>query len=359
MEKFGFLAVIIVWGGLLYFLFINGPIASNFGSANFLSSVIASLNANSQSQGKAIGISDSRGNFQKTEIHFNQSVDIFDIETAKNALDNVPLIFAGSNRGLFISRDNGLNWHNFSDVEHKINSDSQVYKILFNPVSPSEGFISVFYADKGAIYGSRDNFFSLEKIFEVDGEAVYDFDINGQNLILGLSNGKLISYSLAKDTSRVLTTLNSPIKELKVFNNGGLIYLTLKSGGFYVSANAGQSFERMTFLDKYSGANKIHNFEASALDNSLVYASTDYGLIRSSDGGRTWQVFRSMPTEKQAISAVSFKDNPGEIFTACNGKIYISLDYGSNWQTINMEINGRIISVIKSIGDKIIVGTKY
>jgi len=358
MEKFGFLAIILVWGGLFYFLFINGPIATSFSGSNFLSSVMTGLNANSQSQEKVMGISDSRGNFQKTEIHFNQSVDIFDIEISENTASGAPLIFAGSNRGLFISRDNGLNWYNFSDVEHKINSDSQIYKILFNLNKPSEGFISVFYQGKGAIYKSQDNFFSLEKIFEINGEAVYDFDTDGSNLYFGLSNGRLIVYSLAKNTSRVLTNFNSPIKELKVFKNGGLIYAALKSGGFWVSVNAGQSFERMTFLDKYNGANKIHNFESSLLNNALVYASTDYGLIRSTDSGENWQVFKSLPTEKQAISAVSFKDNPGEIFTASNGKIYISLDYGLNWQVIDTEIENRVISIIKPIGDKIIVGTE-
>ena len=358
MEKFGFLAVILVWGGLFYLLFVNGPIASNFGSSNFLSSVVASLNTNSQSQGKVIGISDSQGNFKSAEIHFNQSVDIFDIEISKNVSNGAPLIFAGSNHGLFISRDNSLNWYNFSDVEHKINSDSQVYKILFNPNSPSEGFISVFYQGKGVIYKSHDNFFSLEKIFEVNNEAVYDFNTDGQNLYLGLSNGRLIIYSLVKNASRILTTFNSPISQLKVFQNSGLIYLTLKSGGFWVSTNYGESFGRMAFLDKYSGANKIHNFEPSLLNNALVYASTDYGLIRSVDSGANWQVFKSLPAEKQMISAVAFKANPGEIFAASSGKIYISLDHDLNWQVISTGFDNRLISIIKPIGDKIIIGTK-
>jgi len=350
MEKFGFLAIILVWGGLLYVLFTSGPVGAAFGGASFLSSFIGDFNNNSQVQENAIVLMDGGGNLEKAQVHFNTAVNIFDVAIGS-------LAFAGSNHGLFISRDGGLNWYNFSDIEKKINSDSQVYKILFNPAKPSEAFISVFSGNKGVIYKSSDKFFSLDKIFEITSEAVYDFDIYGENLYLGLSNGRLIICSLTKNQSRVLTSFNSPISQLKVFGDSGLVYLTLKSGGFWVSKNFGESFEQTTFLNNYSGANKIHNFEASALNNSLIYASTDYGLIRSSDKGASWQVFKSLPTEKRSISAVFFKPNPGEIFAACNGKIYASLDYGLNWKITDAEINN-IISVIEPIGDKIIVGTK-
>ncbi len=358
MEKeekgFGFVVIILIWGGLLYFLF-STPLLSEFTGNKFLGSSLLSLNSGLNEQEEVISIfyDDNKENFQKAKIHFNKSIDVFDIKVSS---DNPELIFAGSNHGLFVSRDSGLNWYNFSDLEQNINSNTTVYKILF---VDGQSYISVFQNNKGIVYKSQDNFFSLEKIFELEDEAVYDFDINGSNLYLGLSNGRLLLYSLEKGEVRVLTTLNSAITNLKVSqHNGGLIYLTLKSGGFWVSKNNGQSFNRIKFLDDYRGANKINDFSLSSLANNSIYAATDYGLIKSSNSGENWQVFKSLPAEAPKISTLALKDNPGEIFAASNGKIYKSRDYGLNWQIFDPGFENREISIIGLDSDKIILGTR-
>jgi hypothetical protein len=362
MEKgLGFIVIILIWGGLIYFFF-KTPVFSELSGSRFLGSSLASLNSALNEQRGIINVFGK--NFQNATIHFSKKVDIFDIKVSPR---NPELIFAGSNHGLFISRDGGMNWYNFSDVEHKIDSNTKIYKILFNsksaPGGNSQSFISVFSSasggNKGIVYKSQDKFFSLEKILELDNEAVYDFDIYGDNLYLGLSNGRLLLYSLKNNEVRLLTTLNSPITNLKVSQDAeGLIYLTLKSGGFWVSKNNGQSFDRREFLDDYRGADKINEFLAARLDKFLIYAATDYGLIRSLNAGETWQVFKSLPAEKPRISSLAIRENPGEIFVASNGKIYRSRDYGSNWQILEPEFNDREISVISLDNDRIIVGSK-
>ncbi len=359
-KGFGFIVIILIWGGLLYFL-TNGSFLTDIGAGKLLGSVFSSFasgsnnSSNSSEQSGIKGIitifdENSEEKFQATEIHFDKSIDVSDIKVSPN---NPKLVFAVSNYGLFISRDGALNWYNFSDFEHNIDSSTRVYKILF---ANNKSYISVFKNSQGIVYESDDNFFSLKKLFEIQGEAVYDFDISGDNLYFGLSNGKLMIYSLGRNELRVLTTFNSPITELKV-QAGGLIYLTLKSGGFWVSANSGQSFSRQKFLDDYRGANKISDFLVSSLNNYLVYAETDYGLIRSLDAGSTWQVFKSLPVETPKIFALALKDNPSEIFVASDGKIYRSRDNGLNWQIFDPGLNKREISVINSEDKEIIIGT--
>ncbi len=359
MEKeAGFLVVILIWGGLLYFFF-GAPLLSELGGGKFLGSSLANLASALNEQKGIINIFAGK-NFQTATIHFNKKIDILDIKISP---ENPELVFAGSNHGLFVSRDAGLNWYNFSDVEHKIDSNSIVYKILFNNSKdgPTYGFISLFKNGKGVVYKSQDNFFSLEKILEIDNEAVYDFNTDGSNLYLGLSDGRLLVHSLKKDEFRLLTTFNSPITNLRMVSDRGLIYLTLKSGGLWVSRNNGQSFNRLKFLDDYRGANRINDFiiyPYTKRDDVGVYAATDYGLIRSSNAGETWRVFKSLPVEKSRISALAIRENPGEIFVAFNGKIYRSRDYGSNWQILESGFASREISVISLSGNRIIVGTR-
>jgi len=352
-KGFGFVAIILIWGGLLYFL-LNGSLLPNLTGSEFLGSVLISLNGNLKEQKEIIGVlyDDNKENLQEAKIHFNKPIDIFDIKVSP---DNPELIFAGSSYGLFVSRDSGLNWYSFSDLEQNINSNATVYKILF---SDGQSYVSAFQNNKGAIYKSQDKFFSLEKIFEIEDEAIYDFDINGSNLYLGLSNGRLLLCSLLKGEIRLLTTLNSAITNLKVSQGGGLIYLTLKSGGFWLSKDDGKSFGRIKFLDDYRGANKINDFLVASLANHSIYAATDYGLIKSSNSGESWQVFKSLPAEAPKISTLALKENPGEIFAASNGKIYKSRDYGLNWQIFDPGFTDRKISVINLDGNKVIIGTK-
>jgi len=356
MEKgAGFLVAILIWGGIVYF-FVRTPLLSELSGGQFLDSGLANLVSIVGEKKGTIDVLVGK-NSQKPAVHFNKTIDIFDIKISP---ENPELIFAGTNHGLFVSRDAGLNWYNFSDVEHKIDSSSLVYKILLNnpEKSPVYSFISLFKDKRGMVYKSRDKFFSAEKILEIDNEAVYDFDTDGVNLYLGLSDGRLVLYSISKDEVRLLKKFNSPITNLKKIPEKGLIYLTLKSGGFWISQDNGQSFDRLEFLDNYRGANKVSKFIVSQSNQSLIYAATDYGLLRSSNAGETWQIFKSLPVENRKVSALAIQENPGEIFAASNGKIYKSGDYGLNWRILESNLNDREISAIAVNGDKIIIGTK-
>ncbi len=343
------IVLIFIWGGFIYFLLYGLP-GSGFNGITdngFLSPV----------QEGIIGIFDQEGNFQNAVVHFNKKIDISDIKVSPGDSKS---IFIGSDKGLFVSQDGGLNWYNFSDAEHKIDSNTKIYKILFNHPQSSAAdsnqvFISVLQNKKGVIYKSEDKFFSLEKILELDNEIIYDFAINGQNLYLGLSDGKLIIYSLVNKEFRTLTKLDSAITNLQINRDGNLIYLTLKSGGLWVSGNNGQSFGWINV----GGADKIYSFSLSSKNNSLIYAVTDKGLAQSSDAGTSWQILKSLPSENSSkVSALALIPNPGEIFAASNGNIYKSNNHGLSWQILDPEFGNREISIIEPNNDKIIVGTK-
>lgn len=351
----GFIAVLIIWGGLFYLFSVSpaAPVVSA-GSGSFSAATVSAfsgiLGGNSGSN-EPFGFINKEGNFQKSQAHFDNSVNISQIEISSS---DPSLMFAVSNSGLFASKDAGLNWYSFSDVEHKLNSNVTVYKILFNPENKKQSFISVFSDGKGVVYKSENNFLSVEKLIEFDSEGVYDFDIKNNNLYLGLSNGKLIIYSLDRNESRILTAFSSPVTGLKIPSGGNLIYLTLKSGGLYLSYDGGWSFSRLQSLDNYKGANKINGFFVSPSDTFSIYAATDYGLMHSFDAGATWKIFKSLPSETASVSAVALNGN-GEIFAASNGKIYKSRDNGQNWQIIETNIGAQISTMVFS-GERVIIG---
>ncbi len=354
-KGFGFLAIIIVWGGLFYLYSISPAApAVSAGSGSFSTATASAFSGVFSGNGgsdEPFGFIDEKGNFQKSQMHFDKAVGVSQIEFSSS---DSSLMFAVSNSGLFASKDAGLNWYSFSDIEHKLNSDTAVYKILFNPENKNQSFISVFSNGKGTVYKSDNNFFSVEKLIEFDSEGAYDFDIKNGNLYLGLSNGKLIAYSLDRNESRILTSFSSPITGLKIPSNGNLIYLTLKSGGLYLSYDGGLSFSRLQSLDSYKGANKINGFFVSPYDNFSIYTATGYGLMHSSDAGATWKIFKSLPSETASVSSVAL-NGKGEIFTASNGKIYKSRDNGQNWQIIETSLGIQISTMVFS-GERVIIG---
>ncbi|MBI3638514.1 hypothetical protein HY227_02115 [Candidatus Wolfebacteria bacterium] len=291
------------------------------------------------------------GGVEKSIVHFDKKINISDIKVSSRS---PKLIFAGSNFGLFASRDYGKNWYNFSDIEKNIDSDAQIYKILTNPAGYS--FISVFKNKKGIVYKTGDDFMSVDKILELDSEAVYDFDLNGDNLYMALSDGWVLKFSTKENKIENLKKFTSPVTNLKVENEGKIVYTTLKSGGFFASVNGGKDFERKYFLADYGGAEKIKMFLAN---NFSVYAATDYGLIKSENSGNTWKSYESLPGKNEKVSVLAINPELKEIVAASRDKIYESSDFGLSWLVLDPQISGgRKISTIADYGDKIIVGTE-
>lgn len=323
----------------------------NFPNNSLASAFSVSNSSDKNYQKGIIGISEDKKNFQPANFHFEKSVDIFNIEAS--IIDH-NLIFAGSNKGLFVSRNGGLDWYVFSDLEKEIDS-SEVYKILTGAEQNNEIFISAFKNNKGAVYKTTDDFFSLEKIFEINDEAVYDFVVSGDSLYFGLSDGRILIYSINKKEVSVLTDLGSPIVDLEIRNNGNFIYALLKSGNFLVSENGGQSFSRCKFLDVYRGV-KIKMFFVDSANNFVIYAATNYGLARSYDFGNSWKMLKSIPSEDSAVSALYI--DKGEIYAASGEKIYKSRDFGLSWRILDPQLGKREISTIVINDGRIIIGTR-
>lgn len=349
MEKTGdVIVIILIWGGLVSWLISVLP-DFNLTDNNLLASVFSvAEDADDIHQEGIIAVSEDKDkeNFQPANFHYEKSVDILDIEVSAT---DPNLIFAGSNKGLFISRNGGRDWYEFSDLEKKLAS-AKIYKILTAPVkNKNEIFISIFNGGKGTVYKTNDNFFSVEEILKIDGEAVYDFESVGDYLYLGMSDGRIVAYSLTGREIQVLNNLKSPIKELRVENRGNLIYATLKSGKLMKSEDGGKSFSRK---------NGDKTLFTALLRNQIIYASTNSGLVCSYDAGNSWEKIKTIPSDDSKIGALAVGEK-GEIFASSENKIiYNSRDSGSSWKILDPKIGKRKVSTITLNNDKIIVGSK-
>lgn len=344
-----YVIIIVFWGGLIYFLLYGLPnfnLDADFGSGNrYFASVIESFNNVSLVDDNSvsaieniISISYDGNSFNSSKVYAG-NVDIFDIAFAPGDLSK---IYAGSNKGLLISQDGGLSWHQISDLENKISQGSKIYKIIF--ISSKEVFISVYQDGKGIIYRSSNNFLNLEKVYEVNGEVIYYFDIINNNLYAGLSNGKLMSIYLPTDEVKVLYQASSGILNLETKSNS-LFYILLSNGTFAISYDGGKSFVKKATTPK--------DFVVSG---SVIYLATDSGLARSSNGGNSWEIIKTLPSEEISVSAVGIIN--GEIYVASDNELFKSRDNGLSWKIIDSMTGRRDISIIASDRGRIVIGTK-
>jgi hypothetical protein len=348
MEKVvGILIIILILGALIYFG-VNYISNSEFSLGNYFSPIFGGgTSKNPQAQEEIIGFFDNNDGFNRSAFYSDKKVNIFNIRISSDK----ETLFAGSDRGLFISQDKGLSWQSFSDSQNKISSNAQVYKILFN--NTGFGFLSVFQDKKGFLYASNNNFSSLEKLLEFDNAAITDFDILGENLYFGLSDNRLFSYSLREKNLKFLKVFDSPVSRLKL-NQSGLLYLTFQKNGLWLSGDFGQTFNQMKFPED---ASQVYDFLIDSKNNFLIFAATDTGFFRSLDGGNNWQALKSLPSEKPIVSTLALRESAGEIFAVYGDKIYKSPDYGISWQILAPGFAKRIISVVSPVDKSIFIGT--
>jgi len=119
-------------------------------------------------------------------------------------------------------------------------------------------------------------------------------------------------------------------------SSGGEIYLdTGCAGHFFVSADRGLTWDR-----------RADAFEVTAGRNGVLYGVLD-GIVRSSDGGRSWTPMGANPAACPFVAALAADPDVSErlyagtgqvrmIFTVCGG-LYRSDDAGGIWSGIPTE----------------------
>lgn len=74
---------------------------------------------------------------------------------------------------------------------------------------------------------------------------------------------------------------------------------------------------------------------AGSPDNTVVLATTEEGVWRSIDGGRTW----SAPGGGPQLLTAAFADQMTVVGISPDGSVYLSIDAGLSWQGIGAEVD--------------------
>ncbi len=321
------------------------------GAGSLTASAFASVNFSLfDAQGKFLISFDNFENIHTVVLDENHKVSLFDIERGSD--EN--MFWIGSDSGLFVSRDGGLTWNQFATSDNEITSASSVFALLSVASNGKEFLISVFENGVGTVYFTRDGFFSLEKVVNFADEVPYDLYLAQDRLYLAMSTGQLIRYNLSQDHARVVNTFKSPIVDISVASDG-YVYLRFGSGALARGTSLLDEFElirapRRGFLSLFGGA-PVRIFDWDKYGN--VYILSGNAVYVSSDSGKTFVSFSSIPLTREKIDALSVH---GSVIRVISGRrMYTSYDLGSNWHIQDLP-NTFPINHIYMIGERVILG---
>jgi photosystem II stability/assembly factor-like uncharacterized protein len=97
------------------------------------------------------------------------------------------------------------------------------------------------------------------------------------------------------------------------------------SEGLLTSGTAGESWERVTSLDK-------KGLQFVALSKGAIVAADLKTVMLSTDSAKTWTAI-TLPSSLTQIAAVAV-DGSGEIWTGGREGLFVSVDKGATWETL-------------------------
>jgi len=341
------LAIALVWGGLILLLQISGgSFLGSYSRADVLGSVTNAAKDTWLLREGVIGLVDKTGRAYSSNLYGNAYPDVIDFQISDNS------IFASTDRGLFVSVDEGRRFDAVIFPDGDKNTSVSALR-FFKDADQSYAVAALFSDDGSRVFLTRDDFKTSFEIFRDGNSAVASLGLMDDRIYLGMGDGRLLRLSLRDSSLAPLAVFDSGIRHFLI--DGDRLYIGPRKGGFYVSEDGGVVFRRRTFLDPYRGANTIRALAGDSSRPGFVYALTDYGFIRSTNGGETWQEFRSFPEEASELSVLAFRD--GTLFAASSERIFKTQDEGKSWQVFDPRL-ARKISSISVFHDTIVVGTK-
>jgi hypothetical protein len=207
---------------------------------------------------------------------------------------NQPVVYAGSDRGLFVSADYGMHW------TERAFADLNVLAVAVDPASPA-----IVYASTGADRIQPARAGGLFK--SLDGGQTW-VELSG-----GLGeNARGNVWSIAIAPSQTST-----------------LYIAAGAPGFVYASDDGGSTWR-------GGTENASAVGVDPSNPSRVYATWSSMIKTSSDGGRTWRTTAGSPTDRRRFGPiVPDRAQSSLVYVGYDSGVARSRDAGETWEFID------------------------
>jgi photosystem II stability/assembly factor-like uncharacterized protein len=272
-------------------------------------------------------------------------VDVLSI--VENPQNGSEIYLGTKTSGIIKTTDAGENW---KSLNVSALTPTKVYAMAVDSSNPNNVYAATLVGKRGKIIKSEDAGENWKEIYTEpsDGSLILSMALDGtnpQNIYAGTDQGQIIYSETGGETWRSLywTSGNDAIYKIAFDKfNSGLVYFAIFQKGLMRTEDGGKTFEdlgKKNFLDDKLSLDNPTALVADPNRPEWVYAGTDTGLVRSKDGGDSWDTVRILnKAQEQAIWSISINpQNSDEIVYSVSKAFYKSNDGGINWSTVQFD----------------------
>jgi photosystem II stability/assembly factor-like uncharacterized protein len=271
-----------------------------------------------------------------TWVQINQG--LFDQNIHSIVIDpNEPdILYAGTSRGVFKSEDAGDNWSDWFDESTGL-THSTIHDLVIHP----ENSDILFAATDGGIFQSIDAGESWQSAFNEHPIQLLNISAANPNFLYASGkNGTYRSKTLGRDWNRIWKNTIPPISSLVSLNTEPEFLYSATTTGLYKSFNGGRNWAQ---------DNTLKNSPIDALfirpsNLSEIYLGSGESFYSSKDGGDSWKKLSILNLDMNGDSGTSVDlkitgisgHKESRLYVGTTSGLYFSDDGGKNWNVIDL-----------------------
>ena len=279
---------------------------------------------------------------QKTVISKSKSIASSSILTLALDPRDPKIIYAGTRgEGIYKSSDGGDIWYHLEDsINQVFDKRANVYDIAIDSRDPNIIYAGVYQNLLGRLLRSGDAGQSWQEVYRASREqyAVFAVEIDSfepSTVYLGTAEGGFLKSTDYGKNWRVIKWFDDVITDIKVnpYDTRTVFVATLNKG-VYKTNDKGGTWQLLEGLKAFP--RETEEMQILVMDKknpNVLYSGAKYGLLKSADGGQTWQkVNIIIPPNSVAVSAIALDPLMSlYLYYAAGNVVYRTQDNGQTW----------------------------
>ncbi len=265
------------------------------------------------------------------------SIANFSVNSMKmDPSDNKAIYFGSYGNGLFYTYDEAQTWQPAISLGAGIIKDIAI---------DANSKCIIYAAIKNAVYKSTDCNRTWSRVYydhdlKVTINAIAIDHYSSEHIYIGSSRGEIIKSFDRGDSWQTLHRFTKNVERIIIdpHDSRNIFAATSKKSVYRSNNNGVDWIDLHDNLKEFRGGRNFKDLVISKAEPGLLFLATDYGLIRSDDGGDNWTEIKLIPPQQKAtINAIAVNpQNASEIYYVTNTTFYRSIDGGENWSTIKL-----------------------
>lgn len=286
----------------------------------------------------------------KVKVNDKQNISNVDVISVAIDPNNIGTIYIGTDSsGLFVSKDGAENWQKLNFPPTKI------YGLAIDKTNSQNIYASGVYNSRAKIYKSSNSGTDWHEIYTepANGTIITSLAIgrsNSQILYAGTDQGVIFSSTDGGQTWKNIYKANSAIVSIAFDSaSDSTVYFGIYTQGLLRIKNGSNNVEDLTKNMTATAPNsQVSSAVADPSNSGTIYLGLSSGILRSLDFGDNWEKVNVLESSaKFPIWALAVNpQNSNEIAYSGAGAIYKSTDGGNSWSTFQLA-SGKLVRVLK------------